>query len=80
VDVAHATDLMHAAGTGITLTLAAIPPEERDPRLSESMREAILSAITVPASRRPQIEDPRLPMRLNGSPCTRSHCGHCSPR
>ena len=50
VDVAHATDLIHAAGTGVTLTLAATPPEERDPRLSETMREAILTAITVPAS------------------------------
>jgi AcrR family transcriptional regulator len=50
VDVAHATDLLHAAGTGVTLTLAATPPEERDPRLSETMREAILTAITVPAS------------------------------
>ena len=50
VDVAHATDLIHAAGTGVTITLAATPPEERDPRLSETMREAILSAITVPAS------------------------------
>jgi len=50
VDVAHATDLIHAAGTGVTLTLAATPPEERDPRLSETIREAILSAITVPGS------------------------------
>src|SRR4029078_5313048 len=50
VDVAHATDLIHAAGTGVTLTLAAPPPEERDPRLSETMRESILTAITVPAS------------------------------
>jgi hypothetical protein len=50
VDVAHATDLLHAAGTGVTLTLAAAPPEERDPRLSETMREAILTAITVPDS------------------------------
>jgi AcrR family transcriptional regulator len=50
VDVARATDLLHAAGTGVTLTLAATPPEERDPRLSETMREAILAAITVPAS------------------------------
>jgi hypothetical protein len=50
VDVAHATDLIHAAGTGITLTLAATPPEERDPRLSETMREAILTTLTVPAS------------------------------
>ena len=50
VDVAHATRLIHAAGTGVTLTLAAIRPEERDPRLSDTMREAMLSAITVPAS------------------------------
>src|ERR1700751_1076769 len=44
VDVAHATDLIHAAGTGVTLTLAATRPEERDPRLSEAVREAILTA------------------------------------
>src|SRR6185295_2150544 len=50
VDVAHATDLIHAAGTGVTLTLAAAPPEERDPRLAETMREAILTAITVPGT------------------------------
>ena len=50
VDVAHATALIHAAGTGVTLTLAATPPELRDPWLSETMREAILAAITVPAA------------------------------
>jgi len=50
VDVGHATDLIHAAGTGVTLTLASTPPEERDPRLSETMREAILTAITAPVS------------------------------
>src|SRR3984893_12418466 len=50
VDVLHATVLIHAAGTGVTLTLAATPPEERDPRLSDTMREAILTAVTVPAS------------------------------
>jgi AcrR family transcriptional regulator len=50
VDVAHATALIHAAGTGVTLTLAGTPPDERDPRLSETMREAILAAITIPAS------------------------------
>jgi AcrR family transcriptional regulator len=58
IDVAHATDLIHAAGTGITLTLVAIPPEERDPRLSETMREAILTAITVPASPETESEGP----------------------
>src|SRR6476660_3448903 len=50
VDVARVTDLIHAAGTGVTLTLAAIPPAERDPQLSETMREAILAALTIPAS------------------------------
>jgi len=50
VDVVHATVLIHAAGTGVTLTLAATAPKERDPRLSETMREAILTAITVPVS------------------------------
>jgi AcrR family transcriptional regulator len=50
VEVAHATDLLHAAGTGVTLTLAATPPEHRDPRLSETMREAIVGTITVPGS------------------------------
>ena len=52
VDVVHATALIHAAGTGVTLTLAALPPKERDTRLSEAMREAILAAVTVPASAR----------------------------
>ena len=60
VDVAHATVLIHAAGTGVTLTLAATAPEERDARLSETMREAILTAITVP----PSAENP------NGGPDT----------
>jgi AcrR family transcriptional regulator len=50
VDIAHATNLIHAAGTGVTLTLAAAPPDERDPQLSETVREAILAAITVPGS------------------------------
>jgi AcrR family transcriptional regulator len=58
VDVAHATDLIHAAGTGVALTLAATPPEERDPRLSKTMREAILTAITVPAAAEAPNEGP----------------------
>jgi AcrR family transcriptional regulator len=58
VDVARATDLLHAAGTGVTLTLAAIPPEARDPRLSETMREAILAAVTVPVSAEAPNEGP----------------------
>jgi AcrR family transcriptional regulator len=58
VDVAHATNLLHAAGTGVTLTLAATPTEKRDPRLSETMREAILTAIAVPASTQAPNEAP----------------------
>ena len=58
VDVARATDLIHAAGTGVTLALAATPPDDRDPWLSDSMRDAILAALTVRAS----AEDP------NGGP------------
>jgi len=50
VDVARATDLIYAAGTGVTLTLITTPPAARDARLSQTMRDAILSAITVPAS------------------------------
>jgi len=50
VDVERATDLIYAAGTGVTLTLITTPPVARDPRLSDTMREAILSAITVPAN------------------------------
>jgi len=58
VDVAHATNLIHAAGTGLSITLAATPPEERDPRLSETMREALLAAITVPDSAQVPDETP----------------------
>jgi AcrR family transcriptional regulator len=61
VDVAHATNLLHAAGTGVTLTLAATPPENRDPRLSDNMREAILTAITVPTSTEALNETPERP-------------------
>ena len=50
IDVARATNLIYAAGTGVALTLITTPPGERDPRLSETMREAILTAITVPAT------------------------------
>jgi AcrR family transcriptional regulator len=48
-DVRHATDLMHAAGTGVVISLVATAPGDRDPRLSESMREAMLSTISIPA-------------------------------
>jgi AcrR family transcriptional regulator len=59
VDVAHATNLIHAAGTGVTITLASTPPEQRDPRLSPTMREAILTAITAPSSTEPPDRGPQ---------------------
>ena len=61
VDVARATDLIYAAGTGVTLTLMTTPPAERDARLSETMREAILNAIAVPASVESPSESPHAP-------------------
>jgi AcrR family transcriptional regulator len=49
-DVRRATELMHAAGIGVVISLIGTPPGDRDPRLSESMRETMLSTISVPAS------------------------------
>ena len=42
----RAAQLIHAAGSGTTLTLLALPPERRDPALSELAREAVIAAIT----------------------------------
>jgi hypothetical protein len=80
VDVAHATDLIHAAGTGVTLTLVATPPQERDPRLSETMREAILTTLTVPASAEAPIGGPDAVPAAERVAVHAVACGHCSPR
>ncbi len=45
----RATALVHAAGSGTTLTLIATPPDQRDPDLSELAREAVIAAITADA-------------------------------
>ncbi len=42
----RAAELVHAAGTGTTLTLLATPEPERDPELSALARDAVLAAIT----------------------------------
>ena len=47
VSVPHAARLLSAAGSGVTLSLIAAPPEARDPRLADAMREAVFAAITV---------------------------------
>jgi AcrR family transcriptional regulator len=41
----RATELIHAAGTGVVLTLLSSPPEERDPDLPDAMYEAVLRTI-----------------------------------
>lgn len=46
VGVDRAAAMMHSGCRGVTLTLIATPPAERDRELSESTREALLSAIT----------------------------------
>ena len=50
VSVPHAARLIAAAGEGLTRSLINTPLEARDPQLSNSMREAVLSAITTPNS------------------------------
>lgn len=47
VSVPHAVRLLAAAGIGVTLSLIAIPPHERDPQLSAAMRKAVFAAITI---------------------------------
>ena len=41
----RATSLLQAAATGAIQTLLATPPEDRDPGLAESMRDAVLGQI-----------------------------------
>lgn len=43
---ATAAHLVHAAGCGVTFTLIAMPPEDRDPELSAQAREAAIAAVT----------------------------------
>lgn len=50
--------MIHAAGSGMTLTLIALPPERRDPALSRMAREAIITTVTT--------DDPPYGGRENG--------------
>ena len=49
VDEERAVHLFHAAGSGITLTLIAMPEDRRDLTLATLAREAAISAITTDA-------------------------------
>jgi AcrR family transcriptional regulator len=53
VPVRQAAAQILAANVGVTLSLIAQPANERDPRLSDQVREAILAAVTVAGPRRP---------------------------
>ena len=55
VDEERAAQLFHAAGSGITLTLIAMPEDRRDLSLSDLAREAAIASITtdVPATATP---------------------------
>ncbi|WP_019928632.1 TetR/AcrR family transcriptional regulator [Nocardia sp. BMG111209] len=45
----RAAALVHAAGSGVTLTLIRTPADQRDPELSVTAREAVIAAITTDA-------------------------------
>jgi AcrR family transcriptional regulator len=45
----RAAHLVHAAGSGTTMTLIAMPADRRDPALSGLAREAVIAAITTDA-------------------------------
>lgn len=49
VPEARAVALVHAAGSGTTLTLIATPVADRDPALSATAREAVIGAIATDA-------------------------------
>ena len=50
VGVERAARMLHAAGSGVTLTLIGVEPEERDPELSGVVREVVVAAITTDGS------------------------------
>ncbi|SCF12315.1 transcriptional regulator, TetR family [Micromonospora coriariae] len=52
VDEQRALLMIHSAGNGTILTLLGVPPEQRDPGLSEAMLDAALNSIlaTTPAT------------------------------
>ncbi|MDA2804274.1 TetR/AcrR family transcriptional regulator [Nocardiopsis suaedae] len=47
--VEHAARMVHSAGRGVAFSQIEAPPGDRDPELSERMREAVLASITTDA-------------------------------
>jgi AcrR family transcriptional regulator len=62
VPVAQATQLIHAGACGVTFSLIATPPAQRDLRISAAMRDAVIAAITVAPGRAPR-DDARVAAR-----------------
>lgn len=56
MNVERATNLVHAAGVGVVLTLIPTPAEERDMQLSTAARDSVLSAITTDKKSTPKAE------------------------
>lgn len=56
-DVERAMWMVHSACKGVTLSLLAMPPGQRDPGLSEAMRELVISALTTDAGRARRTSD-----------------------
>ena len=50
----RAVNLVHAAGSGTTMTLIIMPARQRDPGLSELAREAVIAAIATDAASTPE--------------------------
>ena len=61
VSVSHAARLIHAGACGVTISLIGMPPAERDPSISTSMRDLVLAGITVAPGR---VSDDRGPARV----------------
>ena len=64
-DVASSARVVHAAGCGVTLSLIGVPDADRDPQLSERVREAVLTSLTVDA--------PAASNRSDGAPARTVH-------
>jgi AcrR family transcriptional regulator len=47
----RAVHLVHSAGAGLTFTLIAVPPEQRDLTLSTLARESVIAAVTTDGTR-----------------------------
>ncbi|MFI7576838.1 TetR/AcrR family transcriptional regulator [Micromonospora sp. NPDC049497] len=61
--VDDATDMLHAAGCGVTLTLIRTPPQRRDPALSTRTREAVLGALVADSPAARVVDRPGQPLR-----------------